>query len=113
MKIIEVITKAIDPTEVLSKEEGDNKVIIEDNIKATMENLTLIMVAITIITRAIITAKEAMAMVVLTIDHMVMEEAVIEAIIIINNINITHMMMDNNLNNMVHRVLFVEFQSFS
>ena len=66
------------------------------------------MVAITIITIAIIKVEEAMAMVVTIIDHVVTGEAIIEAIIIINTINITCMMMDHNLSNMVHHVLFVE-----
>ena len=49
-----------------------------------------------------------MAMVVTIIDHVVVEEAITEAITIINTINITCMMMDPTLNNMVHRALFVE-----
>ena len=49
MRIIEVTTEAVDPTgvntvvgnhfEVLSKGEGDNKIIIEANTKATVDNL--------------------------------------------------------------------------
>ena len=66
------------------------------------------MVAITIITMAIIEVEVAMAMVVTFIDHVVMEEATTEAITIINTINITCMMMDWSLNNMVHHELFVE-----
>ena len=57
---------------------------------------------------AIIEAEVAMAMVVTFIDHMVAEEAITEAITIINAINITRMMMDPSSNNMVHHVLFVE-----
>ena len=49
MRIIEVTTEAVDPTgantvvenytEVLSRGEGDNKIIIEANTKATVDNL--------------------------------------------------------------------------
>ena len=56
----------------------------------------------------IIEAEVAVAVVVAIIDHMVMEEAITEAITIINTNNITHMMMDHSLNNMFHHVLFVE-----
>ena len=48
----------------------------------------------------IIEAEVAMAMVVTFIDHVVIEEAIIEAIIIIHTINITHMMMGLRLSNM-------------
>ena len=118
MRIIEVIIEAVDPTganimveshiEGLSKGEGDNKLIIEVNTKVTMDNLTPPVVAIIIITMAIIEVKVAVAVVVTFIDHVVMEEAITEAITIINTINITHMMMDQSLNNMVHHVLFAE-----
>ena len=57
---------------------------------------------------AIIEVEVAMAMVVTFIDHVVMEEAITEAITIINTINITHMMMELSLNNMVDHALFVE-----
>ena len=66
------------------------------------------MVAITIITIVNIEAGVAMAVVVIFIDHMVMDEAIIEAITIMHTINITRMMMELNFNNMVHHVLFVE-----
>ena len=118
MRIIEVIIEAADPTganimveihiEGLSKGARDNKIIIEANTKATVDNLTPLVVAITIITMAIIEVEVAVAMVVIIIDHMVAEEAITEAITIINTINITCMMMDRSLNNMVHHVLFVE-----
>ena len=118
MRIIEVIIEDIDPTganimveshiEDLSKGEGDNKLIIEANTKATADNLTPPVVAIIIITMAIIKVEVAVAMVVTVIDHMVMEEGITEAITIINTINITRMIMDQSLNNMVHHVLFVE-----
>ena len=118
MRIIEVRIEAIDPTganivveihiEGLSRGEGDNKIIIEANTKATVDNLTPLMVAIIIITMAIIKLEVPMAMVVTFIDHVVTEEAITEAITIINTINITHMMMDHNSNNMVHHALFTE-----
>ena len=118
MRIIEVTIEAIDPTganiaveshiESLSKGEGDNKIIIEVNTKATTDNLTPPVVAIIIITMAIINTEVAMAMVVTIIDHVVMEEAITEAITIINTINITPMMMDPSSSNMVHLVLFAE-----
>ena len=57
---------------------------------------------------AIIEAEVAVAVVVTIIDHVVMEEAITEAITIFNTINITCMMVDPSLNNMVHHVLFVE-----
>ena len=60
------------------------------------------MVAITIIIVAIVKVEVAMAMVVTFIDLIVMEGAITEAITIINTINITRMMMDPSLNNMVH-----------
>ena len=112
MRIIEVIIEAIDPTgantEGPSKGEGDNKIITEANFKPTVGSLILLMVAITIITTAITEAEVAMAMAVTFIDHMAMEEAITEAITIINTINITCMMMEPSLNNMVYCVLFVE-----
>ena len=107
MRITEVITEAVDPIEFntvteshiegVSKEEGDNKVITKANIKATMDDLTLLVVAITIIIIAIIKAEEALAVVVPIINHVVGEEAIIEAIIIINTINITCMMTQSVL----------------
>ena len=118
MRIIEVIIEAVDPTGAIimveshieghSKGEGDNKPIIEANTKATVDNLIHPMVAITIITMAIIKAEVAVGMVVTIKDHMVMEEAITEVITIINTINITSMMMDHSLNNMVHHALFVK-----
>ena len=39
-------------------------------------------------------------------DPMVLAEPIIEAIIITNTINITHMMMDHRLNNMAHHAHF-------
>ena len=117
-RIIEVTIEVTDPTganivkeshiEGLNKGEGDNKIIIDVNTKATTDNLIPPMVAIIIITMAIIEAEVGMAVVITIIDHMVMEEAITEAITIINTINITRMMMDHSLNNMVHLALFVE-----
>ena len=57
---------------------------------------------------AIIKAEVAVAMVVIIIDHAVTEEAITEAITIINTINIICMMMDPSSNNMVHHALFAE-----
>ena len=118
MRIIEVTIEAVNPTganivveshiEGLSKGKGDNKIITEVNTKATMDNLIPPVVTIIIIIMTIIKAQVAMAVVVTIIDHMVVEEAIIEAITIINTINITRMMMDPSLNNMAHHVLFVE-----
>ena len=65
------------------------------------------MVAITIITMAIISAEMAVAMVVTITDHVVMKEAITEAITIINTINITCMMIDPSLH-----ALFVEVSIF-
>ena len=120
MRIIEVTIEATDSTganivveshiEGLSKGEEDNKIITEANTKATADNLIPPMVAIIIIIMAIIKAKVAMAvaMVVTIKDHVVMEEAITEAITTINTINITCMMMDPSSNSMVHHALFVE-----
>ena len=118
MRIIEVTIEATDPTganiavgshiEGLSKGEGDNKIITEANTNATVDNLIPPMVAIIIIIMAIIKAEVAMAMVVTIIDDVVAEEAITEAITTINTINITSMMMDPSLNNMVHHALFAE-----
>ena len=118
MRIIEVIIEAVDliganitvgsHIEGPSKGEGDNKIITEANFKATMGSLILLVVAITIITMVIIEAEVAVAVVVTFIDHRVTEEVITEAITIINIINITHMMMEPSLNNMVHHALFVE-----
>ena len=82
--------------EGLSNGEGDNKIIIEVNTKATTDNLIPPMVAM-----AIIEAEVVVVMV-------VMEETITEAITIINTINITYMMMDPSSNNMVHHTLFAE-----
>ena len=94
MTIIEVIIEAEDTIGANitvgdhikgpSKGEGDNKIIIEANFKATMGSLILLVVAITIITTAIIEAEVAMAMMVTFIDHVVTEEVITEAITIIN-----------------------------
>ena len=95
-------------TEGPSDGEGDNKIIIEANFKVTAGSLILLVVAITIITMAIIEVEVTVAMVITFIDHVAMEEAITEAIITINIINIIHMMMELSLNNTVHHVLFVE-----
>ena len=116
MRIIEVTVEVVDPTganimaeghiEGLSKGEGDNKIIVEANSKATMDSLILLVAAITIITTVIIKAEVALAMVANFTDHVVAEEAITEAITIINTINITCMTMDLGLNNTVHHVHF-------
>ena len=56
----------------------------------------------------IIEAEVAMAMVATFTGHMAMEEAIIEAIIIIHTINIIHRMMGLSLSNMVHHALFMK-----
>ena len=56
---------------------------------------------------AIIQAGVVMAMVETISDPAVMGEAIIEAIIITNTINITHIMMVHRLNNTAHHVHFV------
>ena len=114
----EVIIEAVDliganitvggHTEGPSKGEGDHKIIIKANFKVTTGSLIFFMVAITIITMAIIELEVAVAMAVTFIDHVAVEEAITEAIAIINIINITCMMVKVSLNNTVHHVLFVE-----
>ena len=116
MRIIEVTTEAVDPTRantvvenhtaVLSRGEGDSKIIIEANTKATADNLIPPTAAMIIIIMAIIEVEVAVAMVETIIDHAVTEEAITEATTIINTINITCMMMDPSSNNMVYHVLF-------
>ena len=117
MRIIEVIIEAADPigvntvvgnhTEDPHIGEGDNKTITRANTKATADNLIPPMKAIIIITMAIIEAEVVMAMAETILDPTIMGEAIIQAIIITNTINITHMMMDHSLNNMTHHVNFV------
>ena len=89
-------------TEDPSKGEGDNKIIIEASTKATVDNLIPPVEAIIIITMAIIEAEVVVAIAETISDPAVMKEAIIEAIIITNTINITHMMMVYRLNNMAH-----------
>ena len=72
-----------------------------------MDNLIPPTEAIITITMAIIKAEVVMAMVETISDPVVMGEAIVEAIIITNTNNITHMMMDHRLNNMAHHVHFV------
>ena len=91
MRIIGVIIETVDPigvniitgdhTEGLSKGEGDNKITIEANFKATMGNLILPMVTIIIITVVIIMVELAMDTVATFIGHVVTEEAITEAIL--------------------------------
>ena len=117
MRIIEITTEAIDPigvntvvgnhVEDPSIGEGDNKIIIEANTKATVDNLIPPTEAIIIIIMAIIKAEVAMAGVETISDSAVMGEAIFKAIIITNTINITHMMMVHRLNNMAHHAHIV------
>ena len=53
-------------------------------------------------------AEVAMAMMVTFTGHVVIKEAIIEAIIIIHTINITCMMMGLSLSNIAHHAHFVE-----
>ena len=116
MRIIEVIIEDADPIGVNTVVgnhiedpnigEGDNKTITGANTKATTDNSTPPMEAIIIITMAIIKVEVVMAMVESISDPTVLAEAIIEAIIITNIINITHMMMDHRLNNMAHHAHF-------
>ena len=94
-------------TEVPSKGEGDNKIIIEANTKVTTDNLILPMEAIIITIMVIIGAEVVVAMVETILDLAVMEEAIIKATITTNTINITCMMMDHRLNNMAYHAHFV------
>ena len=116
MRIIQVIIEATDPigintvvgnhVEDPNIGEGDKKTITGANTKATVDNLIPPKEAIIIITMAIIKTEVVMAMVETISDPTVTGEAIIEAIIITNTINITHMMMDHRLNNMVHHAHF-------
>ena len=92
--------------EVPNRGEGDNKIIIEVNTKVTADNLISPMEIIIIIIMATIKVEVVVAMVETITDLTVMEEAIIEAIIITNTINITCMMMDYSLNNMAHHAHF-------
>ena len=85
---------------------GNNKIIIEANIKITMDNLIPAIEAIILTIMAIIKAGVVVAVVETISDLMVMEEAIIETIIISNTINITCIMMNHTLNNMAHHVHF-------
>ena len=116
MRIIEVTTEAVDPigantavenhTEVISRGEGDKKIIIEANTKVTADNLIPPAEAIIITIMAIIEVEVAVAMVETITDLAVAEEAIIKAIITTNTINITRMMMDHSSNSMVHHAHF-------
>ena len=72
-----------------------------------MDNLIPPVEAIIITIMAIIEAEVVLAVVETISDLVVMEEAIIEAAITTNTINITCMMMDHRLNNMAHHVHFV------
>ena len=118
MKITEVITEAADPKgdkkavvgdliEGPSLREGANKVTIEDNIKTTMGNTIHPVEVIIIIIMTITEAEMDGAMVAIITAVTVTEEAIIEAITIINTTSITHMMMDHRWNNMAHHAYYV------
>ena len=116
MRIIEVMIEDADPIGVNTAVgnhiedpnigKGNNKTITGANTKETVDNLIPPAEAIIIITMAIIEAEVVVAMVETISYPVVMGEAIIEAIIITNTINITHMMMDHRLNNMAHHVHF-------
>ena len=71
-----------------------------------MNNLIHHTEAIIIITLVIIEAEVVVVMAETILDTTVTAEAIIRAITIINTINITHMMMNHRLNNMVHHAHF-------
>ena len=87
MRIIEVTTEAVDPIgvnivvenhrEVLSKGEGDNKIIIQANTKATVDSLIPPVEAIIIIIMAIIEAEVVVAMAEIILDPAVTEEVIL------------------------------------
>ena len=117
MRFIEVVTEATDPTGVNkvagnliedpNRGEGDNKIITGANTKATVDNLTPPMEAITTtIITVIIKAEVNVAMVVIITEVMATDKAIIEAITITNTTNITHMMMAHRWSNMAHHVHF-------
>ena len=117
MRIIKVITEAANhtgvnkaaenPVEDPNRGEGDNKTITGVNTKATADNLTPPMEAITIIIiTVIIKAKVVVVVVVIITEGMVADEAIIEAITITYTINITHMMMAHRWSNMAHHAHF-------
>ena len=89
-----------------NKGEGDNKTITGANTKATADNLIPPMEAIILITVAIIEKEVVVAMVETISDLAVVGEAIIEAKIITNTINITHMIRVHRSNNMAHRAHF-------
>ena len=118
MRIIEVITEAPNHTgvnkvaaenliEVPNKGEGASKTIIGANTKATVDNSTLPMEAITIIIITVIMEAEVdMAVVVIITEVSATGEAIIEAITITNTTNIKHMMMAHRWSNMAHHAHF-------
>ena len=117
MRILEVIIETADPTGVNTvvgnhiedpnTGEGDNKTTTGANTKATTDNLIPHVEVMIIITIAIINAEVVVAMVKTISDFGIMREAIIEAIIITNTINITHMMKDQRSNNVAHHAHFV------
>ena len=118
MRITEVITEATNHTgvnkavtknltKVFNKGAGDNKTIIGANTKATTDNSTPPVKAITIITiTVIIEAEVDVAMVVIITEVVAVGEGIIEAITITNITIITHMMMAHKWSNMAHHAHF-------
>ena len=118
MRIIEVITEATNLTgvkkvpaenliEAPNKREGDSKTIIGANTKVTVDNLIPPKEAITIIiVTVIIEVQVDVALVVIITEVAATDEAITEAITITNTTNITHMMMAQRWNNLVHHAHF-------
>ena len=116
MRIIEVIIEDADPIGINTTVgnhmedpnigERDNKTITGANTKATMNNIIPPVEATIIITMVTIETEVAVAMVEPISDPAVVGEAIIKAIIIINTINITCMMMDHTLKNVAHHAHF-------
>ena len=98
---------AEDHIEYLNRGEGDNITITRANTKATMDNLTPPIEAITIIIMVIIEAEVDMAMVVIITEVGAADKAIIEAITITNTTNTIHMMMAHRWSNMARHVHFV------
>ena len=74
--------------------DGDNKTITGANIKGTVDNFTTLMETITITIITVITvAHTDVAMEVLIIDLVAVDEAITKGIMIISTNSITHMMM--------------------
>ena len=104
-----VVNKAVAKylKEVPNKGEGASKTIIGANTKATMDNSTPPMEAITIIIiMVIIEAEVDVSVVVIITEVMAAGEVIIEARTITNTTNITHMVMAHRWSNMAHHAHF-------